>query len=325
MSELFLHKRKVNSVFHLLGEHENDITYSVAWAMSQSPAFLNAFLKHTLGMAVDPDGVVIRLQQPERLAGITDIEIESPGQFFLIVEAKRGWNLPSLAQLKMYACRPSFVAGDGGVRKILPLSECSSVYATHCFGCTRVAGIDIQPTSWKEMAELAQKAMHGASHAEKRLLRELLTYMRGLMTMQKTDSNWVYVVSLGPGTPDGWNISWIDIVQVKSSYFHPVGGAWPKEPPNYIAFRYGGKLQSIHHVEAADVFKNPHEKFPEIPSEDWGPHFLYRLGPSFGPTREVKTGNIYPSGRVWCMLDTLFTAKTISQARDISKRREPSQ
>ncbi len=322
MAELFLHKRKVKSVFHLLGEHENDITYSVAWAMAQSPAFLNIFLKRTLRLTADPDSVVIRLQQHEKDSGITDMEIESPGRFFLIVEAKRGWNLPSLAQLKTYACRPSFVDSESTMKRILPLSECSREYALHCLGCEQVAGIEIRPVSWKEMAGLAEDATRGASHAEKRLLLELLIYLRGLMSMQKTDSNWVYVVSLGSGTPEGWRVSWIDIVREKSAYFHPVGGGWPKEPPNYIAFRYAGKLQSIHHVESSDIFDNPHERFSEIPSLKWEPHFLYSLGPAFGPAREVKTGNIFPNGRVWCMLDTLFTAKTIAEARDISKSRE---
>jgi hypothetical protein len=46
MTELLLHKRKVESVFHLLGEHENDITYSVAWALSQSPHFLLSIFVH---------------------------------------------------------------------------------------------------------------------------------------------------------------------------------------------------------------------------------------------------------------------------------------
>ena len=42
---------------------------------------------------VDPkfENVTIRLQQVEKDAGITDIEIESPGRFFLLIEAKRGW------------------------------------------------------------------------------------------------------------------------------------------------------------------------------------------------------------------------------------------
>jgi hypothetical protein len=140
--------------------------------------------------------------------------------------------------------------------------------------------------------------------------------------MQSNDSNWVYVVSLGSGTPPGWSVSWIDIIQRHSAYFHVIGNTWPKEPPNYIAFRYGGRLQSIHHIEAAEVFTDPHSHFPGIPDRQWEPHFLYRLGPAFSPEHTVPMGKIYPNGRVWCMLDTLFTSATIAEARDLSKKRE---
>jgi hypothetical protein len=98
-------------------------------------------------------------------------------------------------------------------------------------------------------------------------------------------------------------------------------GGWPKEPPNYIAFRYYGKLQSIHHIKSYEVVTNMHERIPEIRSEEWKPHFLYTLGQEFGPSTEVRTGSIYPNGRVWCMLDTLFTCDTISDARDLSQKR----
>jgi hypothetical protein len=65
VAELFLHKRRVASVFSLLGEHENDLTYSAAWALAKSPSFLKRFLEATLGVAPDLDTVVIRLQQHE--------------------------------------------------------------------------------------------------------------------------------------------------------------------------------------------------------------------------------------------------------------------
>jgi hypothetical protein len=91
MPELLLHGQTIQSVFHLLGEHENDLTYSLAWALSQSPQFLKAFMHSRLNVDPKFENVTIRLQQVEKDAGITDIEIESPGQFFLLIEAKRGW------------------------------------------------------------------------------------------------------------------------------------------------------------------------------------------------------------------------------------------
>ncbi|SRR5713101_8455319 len=321
MSELFLYKRKVESVFQLLGEHENDLTCSVAWALAKSPSFLSQFIQDVLGFSVNTEDVLLRLQQHEEHGGITDIEIELPGVFFLVIEAKRGWNLPSLKQLETYACRRSFLARNNTTKRILPLSECSREYALHNLGCDKVKNIDIHPISWKDLAVLAAKAKRRASNAEKRLLGELVIYLRGLIAMKNNESNLVFVVSLGAGTPKGWSISWIDIVTKRSSYFHPVGKSWPKEPPNYIAFRYAGKLQSIHHIETAEVFTNPRTRFREIPDLNWDPHFLYKLGPAFAPHHEVKTGKLYPNGRYWCMLDTFFVCNTISDARDLSKKR----
>jgi hypothetical protein len=204
------------------------------------------------------------------------------------------------------------------------LSECSREYAKLHLEVHKVAGVPVEPLSWKDIATLAVEARSKGSHAEKRLTAELLTYLRGLMTMQNIDSNWVYVVALAQGKPQGWGISWIDIVKKRQRYFHPMGGGrggWPKEPPNYIAFRYYGKLQSIHHIKSYEVVTNMHERIPEIRSEEWKPHFLYTLGQEFGPSTEVRTGSIYPNGRVWCMLDTLFTCDTISDARDLSQKR----
>ncbi len=325
MSEIYLHNRKVDSVFQLLGEHENHISNSVAWALANCPSFLDEFIKKVLDIKINSADIEIRLQHHEGGGGITDIEIELVNEFYLIIEAKRGWNLPNRKQLKKYAKRPSFVKSKATLKKkrIIVLSECSQEYATMNLQVQSIGSVSITPVSWKDMADFATDAQVKGSHAEKRLLRELLTYLGGLMTIQNIDSNLVFVVSLRSGTPDGWDISYIDIVKKRLRYFHQMGGnGWPKDPPNYIAFRYSGKLQSIHHIEGYEVVTNMHKRIPEIPNEEWGHHFLYELGPAFCPSNEVKTGKIYPNGRVWCMLDTLFTSDTISEARDITKKRQ---
>lgn len=325
MAELYLHKHQVESVFQLLGYQENDISRAVAHALARCPFFLRKFLARAIHWTGNIDNVVIRLQHHEPAGGFTDIEIEAPGQFYIIVEAKRGWILPTRGQVEKYVGRKSFKNSRAPIRHLVILSECSQEYAGLFLEPHAVSGIPIEPLSYRGVVTLARAARQRGSYAERHLLDELLTYLRGVMTMQQIDSNWVYVVALAQGKPKGWGISWIDIIKIKHRYFHPVGGGrggWPKEPPNYIAFRYYGKLQSIHHIEEYEVFTNPHEKIPEIPEEKWGPHFLYRLGPAFGPSREVRTGNIYRSGRVWCMLDTLFTCDTISAARDLSQKRK---
>ncbi len=138
----------------------------------------------------------------------------------------------------------------------------------------------------------------------------------------KEDSNWVYCVVLSDETPHGWKISYRDIVEKNKLYFHPIGvNGWPKRPVNYIAFRYKGKLLSIHKVEEALVFTNPNEYIQEVPKMSWEPCFLYKLGPGIVPKKTIINGRIFPSGRIWCMIDTFFTAHTIQEAKEISTRR----
>ncbi|MEX1254728.1 MAG: hypothetical protein WEE64_10340 [Dehalococcoidia bacterium] len=317
---LTLHGREVKSVFQLLGHHENDMTFSLGWVLAQCPRFVRALLESVGRPSEDASNAVIRLQEHKRDAGITDIEIEVPGVVHVIVEAKRGWNLPDHSQLKTYDER--LRRSTSPAKLIVVLSECSYDFAARRLSSERLT-VPIKALSWKEVAPLASTARKGSGHKEKRLLDELLIYLGGLVTMQNVDSNAVYVVSLATGTPDGWGVSRIDLVEERQRYFHPAGGrGWPKEPPNYIAFRYYGALQSIHHLDDYEVVTNMHERIPEIPDGEWGePFFLYTLGPAFAPSHRLPTGKIYPSGRVWCMLDTLFTYPTIAEARDASQAR----
>ncbi len=319
MAELYLFGKPVKSVFQLLGTRENDITYSIAWALSNSPKMLEHFLAHVTGIVLPTNEAVIRLQQYGLDRSFTDMEIQIPGKLHLIVEAKRGWNLLDSSQLNKYALR---FRDSCSLQKIVVASECNQEYARLHLP-EKVLNVPVMAVSWKEIMVLARNAYPEGSHREKRLLEELQEYLGGITSMQNQTSNLVYVVSVAGGTPEWSSISWIDIVEKKGLYFHPVGtNGWPKEPPNYIAFRYGGQLQSIHHIEDYEIVENMHEKIPEISATNWPPHFLYKLGPAIRPSKVVKTGNIYPNGRLWCMLDTLLTCDTISEARDLSKRRQ---
>ena len=323
MGSLKAYDDEVLSVFQLIGYKENDITKSIAWAFHKCPALLKTIVYDILEIEIDPETVDIYYQKYEAENGITDIEMTDHKNFYVIIEAKRGWILPGEEQLNRYSLRESITKAEVKHKAIISMSECSNGYASINLRPTIANGIPIKHLSWRKIYDLANKSKEQSNNAQKRLLEELLIYLGGVMTMQTKDSNWVYVVSLGSGNPEGCSISWIDIVNKCGRYFHPVGGkGWPKEPPNYIAFRYDGKLQSIHHIEDYVVSKNMHDEIKEMPDEEWDNHFVYKLGPAIKPPKEVKTGNIYPSGRVWAMIDTLFTSETISDARDISKERK---
>jgi hypothetical protein len=322
VGDFYLQRKKISNVFQLLstlGTYENDMSRSVAWALGQCPEFLKEFVKSVAGMEIEPESTSIRLQVAKRSAGVTDVEIESLGNVHIIVEAKRSMTLPTENQLSMYAKR---LAADGkGTRCLVALTDCPEPFVKAHFAIKRLSGIPVVHVSWAEVSKMASQAHSRSRLKEKYLIDELLTYLKGLVTMQQIDSNWVFVVALSNQTPKGWKLSWIEVVTKKHRYFHPVGNNWPATPPNYIAFRYGGELQSIHHIDGYDVVTDLHEAISEIPEgEITGSHFLYHLGPAFRPDHRVPS-QIPRSGRRWCMLDTLFTSESIAAANKLSGKR----
>lgn len=326
MADLYIFNDKIESVFQLLGQKENDISYSVGYAFSNCRQFLQKFLQHLkIKTPFDPNKIKIRLQTHEKEKGFTDFEIIQDNEFHIIVEAKRGWTFPSKDQLDKYATRPSFVSSTAKDKRIVVFNESIPAFTTTHFGITTVKTIPVEVVSWADIQKIASSSKAIGRDTENRLLSELSIYLDKISSMQKIDSNWVYVVSLGSGIPDKWSVSWQDIVNKHLMYFHPVGGSkggWPAEPPNYIAFRYGGKLQSIHHIDKYEVFTDPSLHFTTIPKQTWGPHYLYHLGQAIRPTHEVKAGKkIVRSMRVWAMLDLLLTSQTIQDARDKSDAR----
>lgn len=105
------------------------------------------------------------------------------------------------------------------------------------------------------------------------------------------------------------------------AYFDPVS-RYRSGLPNYLGFRYEGRLQSIHHVERAEIFENPKLVLGDAEDKSDVPHYLFRLGPPIRPPHEVKNGSgIRQANRVWWMLDLLLTAPTITDALRETKRR----
>lgn len=315
MADLYLHGRKLESIFELLGTKENDITYSIGWALSQSPDFLDAALRHVFPKVQNAQADTILLQEHKKDGGFTDIEIIGP-TLHTIIEAKRGWWLPNLSQLKLYCAR--FEIADRQNRCLVVMSECSREYAGLHLP-KDVEGYPLTYFSWKDVDSISR--IQNGTHAEKRLLSELRAYLRRIVKMQNQESNVVYVVSLGYDRPEWSKLSWIEIVTKKRRYFHPVERGWPKEPPNYFGFRYYGKLQSINHVDSWKIVEDLHKEIPEIDPGLWNPHFAYALGEPIIPLRTVKTGKIYGPGHKRAMIDLLLTCNTVSEACDLTQRR----
>jgi len=317
MQDLKLGHKNITSFYELLGEKEDDMTYGLGYVLSKSPALLTLTLKQYVHKYIEPEFCKIQLQRHEsKDKGYSDIEIWYREKRLLIIEAKKGWILPTQDQLEKYKGR--FTKKD--FEPIIGvLSECSKEYAK------RNLDKQYRFASWKTIHKLLDSAYNKTTSViEKNHIDEYSTYLSKLITMDREQSNWVYCVSLSRTKVQSSNATFIDIVYKHSSYFFPYnrGGGWPTEAPNYMAFRYDGKLQSIHKVEKFEVNDNLNQSMPTV-IKDKTPdlHFYLHLGPAIRPDKEVKNGKIWPNGRVWCMIDTLLTCDTVEEARNLSNKR----
>lgn len=302
------------------------MTLSLGWVLSKSEVFLQLFLEDVLkGDWNDLTGAVIKLQTARDLNGITDIEITIPKRVFLIVEAKKGPEMPTPNQLGKYA--KTLQRNPEKERHIVALTNATAVAADGNLRCPGMSRSDLHHRSWRQVRSLAERATaRERSNENKGWLRTFSKYTGGLLGMEMKYSNRVFVVSLG-GKGEGWKITYKDVVEQKNRYFFPVGLRWPDPPPNYLAFRHDGQLQSIHHVKNYTTFTRPHTLFPEAPEDQvWPLHYCVELGPAIRPPHKVPNGpRIRMSNRVWCFLDTLLTSKTISDALTETKKRERSE
>lgn len=315
---------EATSVFELWGKDENSATFALGWAIDACPTFRKALVAELIGMApTTKDEIVVELQRHHEEGGFTDIEVSIPNFCHLIVEAKRGWSVPTEAQLAMYARRLRGHARS--VKKIISLSAASHAYAVRHLP-KMVADIHMLHRSWADISRLTNDARRTARSLEEKLwLRHLSQHLAEYVSMQNPRDNQVYVVALSAQPiNEGDEYSWIDVVVRDKQYFHPMGNHWPPVPPNYLGFRYHGRLQSVHHVDACEVVGDLSEYNPHWPKrEDDTEHFVYRLGTPMLPAREVRTGNVYRNGRVWCAIDTLLSGEcsTIREAKDATQQR----
>jgi hypothetical protein len=316
--KLLRYGRPVGTVFDLLGSKEDDMTYSLGYVASRSPSFLAALLARSTGHKVRGVGeAVISLQTIAKdEGGRTDVEVRIPGELMVIFEAKRGPWLPSTEQLRRYV---PILRGAEPTTQLVAVTNASDAHARSDLP-TEVDGVPVRHVAWRHILDLTPTARRRETNRNKHLLDDFRTYLQGVIGMQNTLSNMVYVLSLGQG--GAWGISFLDAVNERRCYFDPVERHRARLP-NYLAFRYGGRLQSIHHVDGYETFTNPRQVIADAQDAVVKPHYLFKLGPAIKPSKETKAGpKIVQANRVWCMLDTLLTCDTITDALAETKRRQ---
>lgn len=318
---LMIRGSQPSSVFRLNGSDENSASFALGWVLEQSLNFREVFTKAVFGATFDVTDAVIALQKHGADRGFTDVEIQAGQRFHVILEAKRWWNVPAIEQLARYQSR--LVAGGAEHQRLVSVSAADVTHAQRQLP-SEIGGVEVAHLSWGDLQRLAKKAHALASGFEEKLwLRHLIQHLQEFVIMDRLIDNKVFVVSLGrQPMVDGQTHTWIDVVEKDGCYFHPVGNGWPVQPPNYIGFRYHGKLQSVHHIDSFEIVVNL-AKYNRLWPKSDSDRFVYRLGPPMRPPSEVRTGNIFRNGRVWCAIDTLLSGAfhSISDARDETQHR----
>jgi hypothetical protein len=232
MAQLVRHGRTVVTFFDLLGFLENDMTDSLAFTLSRSPCFLRTLLAD-LGYSetFSDANVIVSVQTRRPDEGITDLEIQIANSLFAMFEAKRGTGLPTERQLSLYA--PVLERHAASTKMLVAVTSATRAFTETGLACIPIRGVTLQHRSWREIRALAIQAHPQERNAAKRLLNQFATYIEELVGMDIRFDNRVFVVALGAGNPDGWSLSWIDIVAKRGRYFYPVGDRWP-DPPNYL-------------------------------------------------------------------------------------------
>lgn len=320
---LISYGNKTDTIFQLFGTDENAITQSLSWVLSRCSEFNKCIVNKVFSDIDFADEYVVYYQRYTSDSGITDIEITDNENYHIIIEAKRGWNLPQFQQLEKYSERRDFAKRNIANKIIVTMSECSAEYAESNLP-REINGITVKHMSWRDVFDCAQKAKKNSDNAGKKMLDELCRYLEGVIGMQNYLSNEVYCVSLSRDkVSENSSLKWLDIVTKYGKYFCPQGNGWLVEPPNYIAFRYDGKVQSIHHIESYVITKNIHKYISEYPDyQENIPHFVFTLGEAIIPSKCVKSGATMRARRVWAMIDLLLTCDTIDEAVAKTKERK---
>ncbi|OKH63900.1 hypothetical protein EB73_25400 [Mycobacterium sp. SWH-M3] len=312
MASLTRYGTEVGSSFSLLGQNENDLTAALGFTMARCTALRDAILRRVWSDRGDDEDMSFALEVRAEI-GRTDLEVRLPSAL-LIFEAKRDWLLPTTTQLAQYVSR-IHRSGSGA---LVSLSQASTALAETQLP-TEIQGVPVVHLPWRDVLADIAAARSVCRGRERIWLEELHTYLLEVIRMRTVADSLVYSVVLSEDRPGGEGTpTYREFVTDHLCYFHPYGvGGWPTDPPNFMAFRWAGAVQRIHRIMHADVVPTIRDRYPYLPENDASdrPHAVYDLGPRIPPLDPIPNGTgIYPSSRLWVLLDQLQTAPTLKDA-----------
>lgn len=167
----------VLSLMQLLGSNERALTDALGWGFAQSVPLLSGIVDSILGpQPPQSHGVAtVYLQRHHDAGGFTDIEVDSLPAYALILEAKKGLQLPALAQLAKYAARLNDLPG---ARAILVVADVHEDVARYQGLPHEVLGITVGYMPWSAIVQMTAHCAKQAMPRGRHDLNELTEFLR---------------------------------------------------------------------------------------------------------------------------------------------------
>src|SRR5687768_363571 len=124
--KLFRSGRAIATMFDLLGDWEDDMTFSLGFVASRSHKFAGALAAAVGGVAGTDEAGSVCLQTVDA-DGRSDVELLWSGLFHCVFEAKRGPQLPTTEQLKKYI--PRLLESSAKHKVLVAITNATSEYA----------------------------------------------------------------------------------------------------------------------------------------------------------------------------------------------------
>lgn len=318
MSNLFLHNQPVTSVYRLLGDDENALTFALGHCASEDAdlrrELLRLFEVKGLGKRQLED-VEVRLQQYDATdRGYSDIEFYLPDRFRVIVEAKIKGGRPSARQLKKYKARLT-AAPETKCTLAVIVEERADALRRDLEGSAVLDGIDVDVISWSDVR--AAVRLLARQRQPSALVCQLEEFIREAYDMPVQYDAEVWVVSLSKKLiADGSADRLCDVPGKYGMYIFPT--SYNPRKTLFIAFRFDGGLQSVHRIlrdqPSVTSYRQVIPKL-EVDAPTGEECTAYYLGPPIPLGHRPKTGKGIPQSALrYCDLDLLLTSETISEA-----------
>ena len=317
--------RIAESIFRIGGQDENALTAALSICISQSDRFLRTLLSELGIKNIHSKSLVhteIRYQRhgSNHLEGITDIELLLEKRFHVIIEAKVGQAVPTIAQCVKYLPRFAHNVPENSKYLAVLLDSADTGIAGSYGKKEPSLRPYLRPLIWGRLHGIAQTISRRSTNPIEKFLLTQFCYFVGREYRMKSYEEEVWVVPVGtkPLWTDG--LSFYDIPVKRHIYFHPAKRS--RRRSIYFAPRAHGKVECVQKILRIDYDVAPKDYVPELSRFSWASqaHNVFHLTEPIALPSPVKSGKVRNTV-FYVDFDLLLRAKTIKEAHQLKAAR----